>query len=906
MPKKKKAKRNPIRSDEQCVAERRATAEKEAAEVIAVQVSDGFHGSYRVAAASEWDDGYSVEIRDLVRPNNSCACTDFRINGLGTCKHVERVLQFLQKGPKRAFAKAAKSGCSHHCFFVHSVGDRPCVRYLPGKVKGKIAELFSPYFDAEGFATAAVEDLWPVLERRVKKDLSLPLQRKVWMSDLAEYWIERNRRLTLNRDFDRQLRQEVSSGLRSDNPVLHELYPYQKEGMLHLAGKGRAMLADEMGLGKTVQAIAAAELLRDEGLVKRVLVVCPASLKTEWEEQIAFFTGKNSRPLFGTRYERLRAYREPIEYLLCNYEQIRVDVEDINREFQPDLVILDEAQRIKNWPTKTARSVKHLVSPYAFVLTGTPMENRLEELFSLVDFIDPHHFGNLERFQREYAKWDKEQGRLKPANLSQLHRALRPLMLRRRKADVESNLPGRSDKTLFCGMTDEQRKRYAEFEEKVGRLLIILERRPLTKDELDRLQLLLGCMRMLCDSPYIQDGECRDCPKLLELKDLLGDLLEETDTQIIIFSEWVRMLELVGGLLDQMDIGYAEHTGKIPQKKRAAQLKRFKNDPDCPVLLASESGGVGLNLQNANVVINLDLPWNPAKLEQRIARAWRKHQKRDVRVFNLVASDSIEEKMIGKLAFKTALAEAALDGADFDTTGDQATQGAFLERVAELMGHQSRPPMTEEEAESLSAEPNIKQKVLAAAPSDIVAVDRIGENGPSLVTVRPGENEARVREVAQASEDTPTLVIRPKERALLLQLAEMGFIHLDATLTSLYQHDEGVASLTPKQKTAPAAPPRFAAEARAHWERSGKDELAAGEALLQLGLQTPAEPHLRNSHQAACESLSIYFWREPGKNTLPADPSALEQSTWNTVAGWDPLRPGDFPALLDELVVNEL
>lgn len=901
MPKKKKAKRNPIRSDAQCVAERRATAEKEAAKVSALQVWDGFHGTYRVASASEWDEGYTVEIRDLLHPHNSCSCTDFNINGLGTCKHVERVLQFLQDGKKRAFAKAAKTGCSQHCFFVHNSGDRTCVRYLAGKVKGKTSELFSQYFDAEGTATAAVEDLWPVLERRVQDDLSPPLQRKIWMSDLAAYWIERNRRLALNRDFDRQLRQEVSSGLRSGNPVLHELYPYQKEGMLHLAGKGRAMLADEMGLGKTVQAIAAAELLRDEGWVARVLVVCPASLKTEWEEQITFFTGKSACPLFGTRFERLRVYRESIEYLLCNYEQIRVDVEEINQEFQPDLVILDEAQRIKNWPTKTARAVKHLSSPYAFVLTGTPMENRLEELFSLVDFIDPHHFGNLERFQREYAEWDEEQGRLKPANLGQLHRALRPLMLRRRKTDVESNLPGRSDKFLFCDMTEEQRKRYAEFEEKVGRLLQILERRPLTKEELERLQLLLSCMRMQCDTPYIQDAECRDCPKLAELKDLLGDLLEESDTQIIIFSEWVRMLELVGGLLDEMNIGYAEHTGKIPQKKRAAQLKRFKNDPDCPVLLASESGGVGLNLQNANVVINLDLPWNPSKLEQRIARAWRKHQKRDVRVFNLVTSNSIEENMIGKLAFKTALAEAALDGADFDTSGDQAAQGAFLERVAELMGRKVRPPLTQEEVEILAATPNIKQAVLAAAPSDVLAVDRIGENGPALVTVRPGENEARVREVAEASQETPTVVIRPKDRALLLQLAEMGFIHLDATLTSLYQHDEGVPPLRPKPKT-PPAPIRFAREARAHWERAGQEERAAGEALLQLGLQTPAEPHLRHAHQAACDSLSIYFWGEGGKNTLPADPSVLEQSVWNTLAGWDPLRPGDLPALLDELV----
>jgi superfamily II DNA or RNA helicase len=894
---KKKSKRNPIRSDEQCILERRSTAEKEAAEVEPLKVLDGFHGSYRVSSSSEWEEGYTVEIRDLLQPLNSCGCTDYRINGLGTCKHIERVLQELPKGQKRAFARAAKSGCAHHRLFVDVRGSRPRVRYLPGKVKGKIRDLLDSYFDREGLASAEVEDVWPVLERRVEQELSPTLRRKLWMSELADYWIERNRRRAEQAAFDRHLRREVESGLRSDNPVLHKLYPYQKEGMLHLACTGRALLADEMGLGKTVQAIAAAELLRDEGLVDRVLVVCPASLKTEWEEQIAFFTGKKAVPLFGNRHERLSEYRKPTEYLLCNYEQIRVDVKDINEQFQPDLVILDEAQRIKNWPTKTARSVKQLRGPYAFVLTGTPMENRLEELFSLVDFIDPHHFGNLERFQREYAEWDAEHGRLVPANLDKLHRALRQLMMRRRKADVESNLPGRSDKTLFCGMTDEQRKRYGEFEEKVARLLLILNTRPLTKDELERMQLLLGCMRMQCDTPYIQDPDCRDCPKLDELKDVLTDLLEEQDTQIIIFSEWVRMLELVGELLETLDIGYARHIGKIPQKKRAEQLKRFKNDPECQVLLASESGGVGLNLQNANVVINLDLPWNPAKLEQRIARAWRKHQKRDVRVFHLVAADSIEENMIGKLAFKTALAEAALDGKEFDVSGEEAAQGAFLERVADLMGHKSPTHMPPEEVDILAGPPDIKQEMLAAAPSDVVAVERKGKEGPALVTVRPGEHEDRVRKVAEESENTPVVVIRPKERALLLQLAELGLIQLDASIESLYQHDEGVTPLL-QPEPEPVAPPRFRDAAMAHWAEQGEDELAAGRALLALGLEGPAKPHLSKVHQTLVEALSIYFQNEPGIKELPAEANDMERHAWNTVAGFDPLNPPDFAELL--------
>ncbi len=171
--------------------------------------------------------------------------------------------------------------------------------------------------------------------------------------------------------------------------------------MLHLAFTERALLADEMGLGKTIQAIAACALLHRLGQAERVLVVTPASLKTEWEEQIQQFTELPYQLVFGSRVKRLKAYEAAAGrragetpalhpfYTIVNYEQMLADALEVNQRLRPDIVVLDEAQRIKNWSTKTTQAIKRLRSRYAFILTGTPIENRIDELYSLMDFLNP-------------------------------------------------------------------------------------------------------------------------------------------------------------------------------------------------------------------------------------------------------------------------------------------------------------------------------------------------------------------------------------------------------------------------------------------------------------------------------------------------------------------------------------
>ena len=369
------------------------------------------------------------------------------------------------------------------------------------------------------------------------------------------------------------------------------------------------------------------------------------------------------------------------------------DTLDVNERLRPDVVVLDEAQRIKNWSTKTAQAIKRLRSRYAFVLTGTPIENRIDELHSLMDFLDPAALGPLFRFNRDFYDLDE---RGKPAgyrNLDRLHERVRPFLLRRLKAQVETELPDRTDSNRFVPLSPLQRDSYGAHEAQVSRLVHIAQRRPLTQQQSDKLMRELAMMRMICDTNYILDQTEPTCPKLAELENILEELRENKEVKVIIFSEWEKMLELVRELCRTLGLGFAWHTGSVPQKRRRGEINSFKNDPECRIFLSTDAGATGLNLQNASVVINCDLPWNPAKLEQRIARAWRKNQTRPVTVINLVSEDSIESRMLETLADKKALAGGVLDRVgDLKEIKLRSGREAMLARLEQVLSPSQPAP----------------------------------------------------------------------------------------------------------------------------------------------------------------------------------------------------------------------
>ena len=271
---------------------------------------------------------------------------------------------------------------------------------------------------------------------------------------------------------------------------------------------------------------------------------------------------------------------------------MRSDSLEINTRLKPDIIILDEAQRIKNWSTATAQSAKRLQSRYAFVLTGTPIENRIDELYSIVDLLDPTVFGPLFRFNREFYRLDNRGRPEDYHNLDRLQERIRPIMIRRRKADVETELPDRTDRNFFVPLSPGQRASYSDHEARVARLINTAKRRALTRQEQEKLMRELSMMRMICDTNYILDPDDRVCPKLQELGKILDEALSDADVKVVLFSEWVRMLELVKELCEKMKIGYALHTGSVPQRRRRAEIQMFKTDPVCRIFICSESGNV--------------------------------------------------------------------------------------------------------------------------------------------------------------------------------------------------------------------------------------------------------------------------------------------------------------------------
>ncbi len=673
-----------LTTDEDEIALRRWRGRTEIVGIEALESEHPSFGTFRTRSGT--GGAYEVEIRDLEQARNSCGCIDHRVNGLGTCKHIEGVLEALYRRGITAFRNACAQGNPRIEIFVDRRGT-PALRVegrLDGAHRQAAWKWLQPCLNADG--TIAVNP--DKIESLVASLRSAPpnIRRVVRVSRHLGPWLERITRQRERGDARAALLAEIEAGKAALDLTRLPLLPYQQEGMLHLAFGERALLADEMGLGKTVQAIAACELLARRKSVARVLVVCPASLKAEWEEQIARFTERAARLVFGSRPQRLAAYREPAFFNIVNYEQVLADAEDINTVLAPDVVVLDEAQRIKNWQTKTARRVKALRAPYAFVLTGTPLENRIDELYSIVQYLDPELVGPLFRFNREFYRLDERGRPTEYQNLAELRRRVASVMLRRRKSEVEKELPGRTVKTYFVPMVEEQALRYQDYYAPAARLMHQAQRRPLTKDEFDRLQQLLACMRMICDTPAILDPTCRVSPKLEELEKILADLFEEPDRKVIVFSEWEGMLALVRELAAEMGLECAWHTGSVPQQRRRAEIVRFKNDPACRLFLSTDSGSVGLNLQVASAVINADLPWNPAKLEQRIARAWRKHQTRSVTVVNLVCENSIEHGILHLLGQKQALAQGVLDGeGEIDKLKMPSGRAAMIERMQAMM-----------------------------------------------------------------------------------------------------------------------------------------------------------------------------------------------------------------------------
>jgi superfamily II DNA or RNA helicase len=639
---------------------------------------------------------YTVTVRGFDTGDNACTCPDFKSNTLGTCKHIEAVLDRLQSDGepvKRRKATVTRPEVT----LDYGAAQLRLRLQLPPRHSDPLDQLAKRFFDEAGYWTGkhGYADLVAAIE-------SVPEQVTV-MSDAMDFIDREVERRDLARREDELLaeldREPESASARHLLKI--PLYDFQARGAVFLACRVRSILGDDMGLGKTIEAMAAIELLARERGVGRVLVVAPASVKYQWEGEIRKFTDRPVQVVEGLKDAREEQYAQDAFYKLVNYEQVVRDL-DLMNAWRPDVVVLDEAQRIKNWESKTSRAVKKLQSRYAIVLTGTPLENRLEELYSIVQFVDDRRLGPAFEFLHEHRVLDAKGNLVGYRNLDKIRERLAPILLRRTRAEVLGQLPERTDSTRYVELTDAQR---APYEEQQANLARLLSKGVLT--DLDRKR-VLACivnMRLVCDSTYLFDKQTNVSPKLDEFAEVIDDLMSSGDHKAVVFSQWETMLHKAAEVLDRLAVGYALLHGGMQGKERRAVLEQFQQE-GCRVFLSTDAGGVGLNLQLADTVINLELPWNPAVLEQRIARVHRMGQKRPVRVVNFVTRGSIEERVLKAIESKRSLFGSVFDG-DSDSVDFAAIGGAsFLDGVREVVGIE-KPAAPEPEAEARAASPNV-------------------------------------------------------------------------------------------------------------------------------------------------------------------------------------------------------
>ncbi len=686
------------RTDE---ARRRALEERMAAarrEKIHVKAGEPPH--FAVTSGSGFS--YKVHLRGNAEGPHSCDCPDFEANRLHTCKHVERVRTHLRSS-RLTIPVAHRRGAATPRIYLH-FGEVVEPR-LFGRPRGPGSRAVSQAFDDAGLPL-----------RPLARD---PSELRGWLSGFGT-WVEPQALAWLDERIARRPRLSGREMARLVPPSGLKPYPYQWTGAKFLATTGRALLADEMGLGKTLQALLAAAALHEASPPARhVTVVCPASLRGGWQDEIHRWLGEDAIPLEGRTVDRARVIASRPRWLITHYEQVLRDHEE-HAAHPPDLLIIDEAQRAKGLRTRTARVLKSIPSRYLFALTGTPLENRLEEAYAIAQLIDQRLLPPLWQIDRDhFVRDDKGRRVVLYRNLDALRAHLAPAFLRRRKEDVLPELPGRLRSMVMVPMHPAVVTTYDDVMYQVAR---IANKKVILPADLERMQRLLVIARRCCNGPHMLGLDAssrsdRSVPKLAELEQILRDLSLGERRKAVVFSEWTDMTERVESLCRRLGLVTFHLRGDVPVRKRPSLIRAFADAEGPAIFISTDAGGVGLNLQAADAVVNLDLPWNPARLEQRIARVHRIGSRRTVQEILIVCKESIEERILALHDTKRKVLENIWSKHGEDVIAAPGGSGAFREMVQALLrthapGGASTPAHTIEAAADSDSRPGEPEPVV--------------------------------------------------------------------------------------------------------------------------------------------------------------------------------------------------
>ncbi len=459
--------------------------------------------------------------------------------------------------------------------------------------------------------------------------------------------------------------------LKLGNQLDGILRHYQQEGVTWLnaieSSGFHGILADEMGLGKTVQTLAAIQYSHGKNPTAGAsLIICPTSLVQNWAAEAEKFMPEFRVGLiYGNNRQNVINNLDDYDLVITSYALVRRDIESY-ADYQFHYVALDEAQHIKNSTTANAKTCKEVKATHRLMLTGTPIENSVREIWSLFDFILPGYLGSSKDFQEKFERKSLEERALATKNLAD---KIRPFMLRRKKLDVCDELPPKIEQVVYCELADEQRDLYDSILIQAKQMLDKIKTEGVQKHRIEMLSVLLRLRQLCCHPELLPDSVQVDVAGVNSAKfELFKELvLESIDSEhrMLVFSQFTGMLGLLRKWLDEEGIKYEYLDGSTTNRMDC--VNRFNNDDSIPVFLLSlKAGGTGLNLTGADTVIHYDQWWNPMVEDQATDRSHRIGQTKQVIAYKLVSKDTVEEKIVKLQDSKRELFNQIMQGVPAD------------------------------------------------------------------------------------------------------------------------------------------------------------------------------------------------------------------------------------------------
>ena len=482
-------------------------------------------------------------------------------------------------------------------------------------------------------------------------------------------------------------------------------YNYQRLGMMYAVTNGYGvLLADEMGLGKSIQAIGTALLLKAKGKAKNALIVTPASLKFNWPLEIEKFTKEKYVVIDGTPDERIVQWlRKDVFFYVVNAELLLEDLfggrtfkdreEDTDEQKARkaklkaksetrqrvlagvrgrlwDFVAVDEAQLLKHHSARRTKNVKELRAKFRMALTGTPMDGKLEELHSIMQFVAPGLLCSKTRFFQRYVEqdfWGRVTGYKR---LGEVSKRIQPFFLRRLKKDVLKDLPDKIYENRFVVLTPEEKRLYEELAEGGHE----------ATEDAEAIVAIIRC-KQFCNWPAMVDKDCEAHSKMDSFKEVVDEIVCQNGHKVLVFSQYKEMLNVLVEALDELNVKYLRIDGDTPKQDRAGMQKTFNEDRNIDAMVGTEAMSTGLNFTSADYVVNYDDNWSPAIMAQREDRSHRIGQRSVVTVVNFVCKDTVEERIRDVIYQKNKITSKVLG----DETDDMVLQRMGPKDVCRLL-----------------------------------------------------------------------------------------------------------------------------------------------------------------------------------------------------------------------------